>query len=715
MAIVCTSVIEHVTVYARGAVVTRSLTLPEVLPDGPVELEIPGVTALAEPTSLRASLEGGRSLLSVRAPIVVPPGDSPTSAAPEQLRELTLRLERLNAEQQVLDEHRRRLLHVRPTPNPESALGVARFDALARGAAGAGKLIDDVVARLDARLFELEEQIREQSKKRDAAELALRQASGPQRKGPPSRTLFLRLIGAGKVTRAEVSYIVAPARWWPLYALRVSDGGRAAVLQVEALVAQMSGEDWGGVRLSFAAADLIHDARLPELPSLRLGRAQPPVRTGYRPPPPGLDPLFAGLDRQFPELTPPAPIPEDERPGVNYTLRDLLVPGFVTRPHGRADADRRTDEEKARLDAMRQAEIERARAEIAARARMEEQEVRREHVPAKKTQIDLRTRLPGKSAVEADRGGAPPPPAARASSSMPAAPPAGKAEGGGGGRAEPEPGALEPSERYADFSRLRLGSPMDRHRRGRLQVVPNDAPSLEAMQRIEAASPQQEVHDPRSSRGQFAHRYDAAARGAVPSDAVPHLVPVMSAPTPLRTSFRAVPRELPDVFREASFANPFDAPLLAGPVQVYVDGSLLTTAEIDRVGKGGQMRVGLGIEPRLRAARNSSAVEGTSGLLSGSAVVTHTVRIELASSLGYPAEIEVLDRIPIADDKQIVIEKVSASPEPRPYDQSDRGRPVRGGLRWQVTLPAAASISMEFQYRVTFSAKYELTGGNRRE
>lgn len=62
------------------------------------------------------------------------------------------------------------------------------------------------------------------------------------------------------------------------------DAGQRAALLVEALVAQRSGEDWSGVRLSLSTADLVSGARLPELPSLRLSRAQPPPRRGYRPP-----------------------------------------------------------------------------------------------------------------------------------------------------------------------------------------------------------------------------------------------------------------------------------------------------------------------------------------------------------------------------------------------------------------------------------------------
>ena len=68
-------------------------------------------------------------------------------------------------------------------------------------------------------------------------------------------------------------------------------------------MAQRSGEDWRGVRLALSTADLLFDARLPELPSLRFGRAQPPAKKGYRAAPPGLDRMFEGHDRALPPAT----------------------------------------------------------------------------------------------------------------------------------------------------------------------------------------------------------------------------------------------------------------------------------------------------------------------------------------------------------------------------------------------------------------------------
>jgi hypothetical protein len=123
----------------------------------------------------------------------------------------------------------------------------------------------------------------------------------------------------------------------------------------------------------------------------------------------------------------------------------------------------------------------------------------------------------------------------------------------------------------------------------------------------------------------------------------------------------------------------------------------------------------MGVEDRLRVARNARADEDTAGLLGGSTVVDTTVTIDLASSLGRDAEVEVLDRIPVTDEKGLEVELVSTRPDAKRYDQADRGSPVRGGLRWSVTVPAGGKTRLELRYRVSFPSKNELQGGNRRE
>jgi hypothetical protein len=96
-------------------------------------------------------------------------------------------------------------------------------------------------------------------------------------------------------------------------------------------------------------------------------------------------------------------------------------------------------------------------------------------------------------------------------------------------------------------------------------------------------------------------------------------------------------------------------------------------------------------------------------------VSDHSITIDLASALSSEVEVDVFDRIPVTDDKDVTIELRAARPKPEKYAQSEKGEPIRGGQRWRVEVPAGGKARVEFAYRVTLSSKSELQGGNRRD
>jgi hypothetical protein len=169
------------------------------------------------------------------------------------------------------------------------------------------------------------------------------------------------------------------------------------------------------------------------------------------------------------------------------------------------------------------------------------------------------------------------------------------------------------------------------------------------------------------------------------------------------------------VFREAELANPLNAPLLPGPVDVFVEGALLTTSELAMTDRGGKVRVGLGVEERLRVVRNVRSTEESKGMLGGSTAVHHFVGVEVTSSLPGEVSVEVIERLPVTDDKEITVTIDKADPKPEAYDQKTRGQAVKGGRLFKLALKAGAKAAVILDYTITLPAGSELLGGNRRE
>ncbi|MDC3952599.1 DUF4139 domain-containing protein [Polyangium jinanense] len=690
------SSIRRVVVHARGALVTRAVTLPAALSSEPCELVVPGITPLSEPSSFRALAKGDREVVSVGARFVVPEGPAKVGSARERLRVLEAERDALTDARTHLTGRRNLLAGLSFDLGMDRRLRQGNPRARIEDALATSRLAQEELAVIDTRLAELDASIERVQRGIDAARLAEAQASTDERTGASRPTLACHVrLGAGQgvIEALEIEYVVLAARWWPTYKAWLTKNATRVRLELDALVAQDSGEDWKDVELALSTADLVHDARLPELQSLRFGRAQPPAKRGYRPPPPGLDAMFESYDAAMAkmpraartDIPPPPPAarpaapPPPPKPAATVAPQSLgappPAPGFGPSMDMPAPAAMPMPARSAPAPAKKA-------------ARKEEESVL----------YSL------KSLVGPSGGGGP--------------------EGlldelNAGASNEPAPlPPLEPDDSWLEFDALVLAPADDKQRRGRLGRVPDDASRREAnsaRERIDVLPNPARTQDPLVSRGRFDHRYDAEGRGDVPSNGRPHRVHIKVGEGPASPRFRAVPRESTEVYREARIENPLGAPLCAGPVDVFLEGALVTTAEIAAVDRGGYVQVGLGVEDRVRIARNARVEESSAGLLGGSTVVDHHVTVDLTSSLGVPIQIEILERIPVTDDKDVTVKLTSAEPEPEVYDQADIGAPVRGGRRFRVEVPASGKSKITYAYRIKLPAKSEIVGGNRRE
>jgi len=726
--------IREVALYARGAVITRRVDVPRSLPDEEdVDVVVRGVTPIAAAGSARATWAGGAGeIVLVRSRVVVPERSAPAGDVVERVRELERERDRIAVTLRYLAARKAAVAGIVPSPRLDARFRPVAPPARVSDAVLAGQLVGGISAELDAEIIDLQERAEDTERALERAQVAARHARTADRVGAahPTTEILVRLAaGEGRGGALDVTYAVPGARWWPSYSVRFRDAGRRAAWALDALVAQATGEDWSSAAMTFSSVELLRDARLPELASWRWGRAQRAPSAGYRPAPQGLDELFAGYDAaargtRAQAAAPSSPLREDQT---------------AVRFDEPASAPLDVDDEEATDMTMAPA-ISLGRS-------------------APPSAPGYGTPPQGIIAAPAPRRAmvAPPPPAMAPMAQVLSAAPTGAvvgaargAFGGGDGGGEmlrrrtqkrsagpaldrlteepleqgeaAEPDAIEPADEWLDFDRLAL-PPMDDARRGRLVQAPAAAGSggdgaRDAAAKVERAQAPAHAVDPRSlpSSGPQV-RYRAEAPGDVASDGLLHRVAVAAGESSAEARLVAVPRESPDVYRESHLTNPFATALLPGPVDVFFDGALLTTSRIALVGAGGKVVLGLGVEDRMRVAKNARTEEATAGLLGGKITVDHTVTIDLASALAHDVTVDVFERIPVVDEKEkdVEVELRQAVPKAERYTQADRGAPLRGGHRWRVPVAAGGKAQVEYVYRVTLPAKAEIQGGNRRE
>ena len=119
--------------------------------------------------------------------------------------------------------------------------------------------------------------------------------------------------------------------------------------------------------------------------------------------------------------------------------------------------------------------------------------------------------------------------------------------------------------------------------------------------------------------------------------------------------------------------------------------SYLLTGTLRHTPGRGRIKLGLGVEQAIKVARNVRFEEDKAGLLGGTLELEHHVEVTLANHLDKAASIEVRDRIPVPMDKDDDdISVVEGNVEPPWEEWEPDERPLRGGRRWMVEVPAGA-------------------------
>ena len=537
---------------------------------------------------------------------------------------------------------------------------------------------------------ELERTLREQQEAVDILRTQMAQESDEAdwKRWAPTRRLVVRL-DATEAVALRVRYRVLGATWSPAYALHIDSSYQSGRLVLRAVVGQATGEDWSGVQLRLSTAPLMRQVDAPELKSRRLGRAgqQPP--SAWRSLPDDIDSLFPS------ELEPGA-VPM-ERAG-SERVEALGAPW--------------NDDNVAALDTQ---------------------------VPTRKRKARLAPPTPPPAMERAERSGPPAAPARLAMSAPMDEALALAVQQSGGAPAASAPGGGTPAKtsivpQALDYGSLRM-VPWDGEiaHRGRLRrrSVGDDLREQgvddENIARIERARwtlnrlagalsqqplPRHHVAIP-LSRGPD-YRFDMAGRADVPSDGAWHAVSLEAHALDLDVRYRAIPRNDPRVFRTLSATMGERLPLLPGPVDVYVAGHLELTTPWKGSGQDSPIELGLGPEDGLRVARNVRYREEATGLFSGGRRVHTEVDVAIASSLGREVSVELLDRMPVAEDDSVVVQLESAEPIAAPWAGDPDGTRLAGGLRQSLRIPPGGEAKATLHWHMSVGSKFEIEGGERR-
>jgi len=253
--------IESVNLYRGQALVTRLVTLNADV--GPVQLVVTGLPEQVQSDSLYAEVGAGAQVRAVRFRTRVV-GEAPR----DQVRRLD---EQIEAVEKTIRENqeRRKVLASRTLylDKLENFVAPTAKTELTKGVLDAGTLktltlfmFDQRTKQTDAALA-LQEKARELEKQLQLLRRRRAQLTRDDSRRAREAVVFLDAAEAGP-KQVRLSYLVSQASWAPAYNLRAGGELTAVAVEYNAVIRQMSGEDWGDVilTLSTASPTMVADA-----------------------------------------------------------------------------------------------------------------------------------------------------------------------------------------------------------------------------------------------------------------------------------------------------------------------------------------------------------------------------------------------------------------------------------------------------------------------
>lgn len=595
----------------------------------------------------------------------------------------------------------------------------------------------EIVTRLDEEqknLRLIEEELIKLDREYRAREQSLNEAERYWRENKHARwkkqILFQIERKTGDLSKFPVeisaTYVIPGARWSPFYTLQVQQKENKVALELAMKVAQNTGEDWAGVNLSFSAAPLHRQSQLPPLPSKRIGRSQPSPRPALRQAQEMNKELLASYvswQRLY-----PAPQVESlyQRNPVFFARAESLISeghSLVGTEERNVPLPRKTVQRRVApppppsAPVMQQMARERA-------DRMDDDIVFADLPECEPTgaeeEMDMdtfveRSPQPKKMAKESIRLASAP---SAVSGFMKVPYPESILE-----REEDDDSLVLSSNispvilpENTDFRLFELNGPEDSgagllRKRGMYAEKPGLQDAYTGAMR--ALSQLQETG--LMVESSFFHLFESTGEVNIPSDGAVYTVTISKAEADSVFSYRTAPIIEPLVFKRLTLSNPFPFPLPRGAVAVYNDGAYAFTTTLEMATRQGQAFVAMGVEERIKVSRNVRYVENEGGLISSVNELNHAITVELKSHLPKTVDVEIVDRIPVTDkgNKVIEIEPLPSQPAGEKISTYEN-KALRGGVKFKLSCPSGEKVTCKFGYKITIPAKKELINGNRR-
>ena len=189
------------------------------------------------------------------------------------------------------------------------------------------------------------------------------------------------------------------------------------------------------------------------------------------------------------------------------------------------------------------------------------------------------------------------------------------------------------------------------------------------------------------------------------SDGQPHKILVTNSIADAVLTYFTVPKLVQNAFLKANMKNPFQFPLLTGPIGVFFDQKLVgTTSLTETVLPDGEIDLSLGIDDGIKIERKLQKKNTDyAGIFSKETKIAYEYVIELTNGKNKEVKIDLNDQFPISRNEKIKVEM--EAPKGGDATVSDEGI-----ISWKITLAPGAKKTIPVKYSIAYPKDVTVTG-----
>jgi len=229
-----------------------------------------------------------------------------------------------------------------------------------------------------------------------------------------------------------------------------------------------------------------------------------------------------------------------------------------------------------------------------------------------------------------------------------------------------------------------------------MQTMTSDAPAPEEKD-TEMASATMEA-------GATSASFKIASSASVPSDNSPQKVPITAVKLAANPEYLTVPKRLATAYLTAKVYNNSEFPLLAGTMNVFLDGTFVATSGLRTVMSGEKFDLALGADEGIsvKHKRVNKFTEQT-GLTNSGTRHTYEYLITIQNNKRTPERVLVADQVPLSRNEKIAVKQLV--PEAREVKPTDEGT-----LKWTLDLKPGEKRELTVKFSVEYPNDVNVSG-----